>query len=172
MRRVLLFTLAVMLTASPGTLAHRHVPRELVTSFEQAWNQHNASDLAALFTEDGSFGHPFAQPPEGLVRSRQNVESYLKTAFGGALSKSTYKVKTETVQEWQLRGLLVLDFEATITGVAGAPASIDHRTTMILEQSSGGIKEPQGNEHKQHWSIAVLRLIVPMSEAAKAAAAR
>jgi hypothetical protein len=175
MPRILLFTLVLVVAAQPGAVAHRHRPGEVAASFAQAWNQHNAADVAALFTEEGSLAHPFAASSDGFIRGRESVAAYLKAQFGGGglLAKSTYEVKTGTLRESQLRGLVVLDFEATIAGVGRVPQPLDHRVTMVLEQSAGPVKEPGGDSHGEHFSIAAMRLMVPAPDfIPKAGAAR
>jgi uncharacterized protein (TIGR02246 family) len=164
MLRILPFALVLLLVAPSNSSAHRHRGREVATSFARAWSQHSVAELADLFAEDGSFTHPFATSSQSLVVGRSSLESFLKTLFTGEMSKSTYTVKENTIRERQIGPAYVIEFEATLTGAARLSGPLDHRVTMVLQQAKGVVKEPGGEQHPEHWSIAALSLVSPVRE--------
>jgi len=166
MSRILPLALVLLVIAPSDTIAHRHRADAVATSFAQAWNTHSAAELADLFAEEGTFVHPFAATPQNRVSGRGSLQTYLTTLFGGEMSKSTYTVKDNTISERQMSGQLYLvEFEATITNAVSG--SLEHRATMVLEHSKGPIKEPAGEKHAEHWSIAALSLVAPVPEFAR-----
>ena len=77
---------AVAIGQEPDSVQHLSVllPPELarvLTDYEAAWKDRNASGLARLFTEDG-FVLPGGRPP---IRGREAIEKYY-AGHGGALS--------------------------------------------------------------------------------------
>jgi len=167
MSRILPLALVLLVIAPSDTIAHRHRADAVSTSFAQAWNNHSAAELADLFAEDGTFAHPFAVTAQSRVAGRSSLQTYLTTLFGEEMSKSTYTVNEKTLTERQIGGqLYVIEFEATITNAARM-SPLEHRATMVLEHSKGPIKEPAGEKHAEHWSIAALSLVAPLPEFAR-----
>jgi len=163
MKKLLLAALLLLLAAAP-TRAHRHIPRDLIRSFAEAWNKHDAAAMADLWTEDGDLFYPFDVSTAKLADKRAGIRQLLEAEHKGTMKNSTYDAKYQTAD---LRSLgaefAVVDFGATLRGVLGPSGEvppIDHRVTIVVRRSSVP-EEPKKADHTEHWSIVSMRILLP-----------
>ncbi len=130
--------------------------RKSSADFESAWNKHDPKVIAVFWATDGDLIDPWGKTAVG----RAAVESFFvgEHTGDGALAKSTYDLKKDTVRLIS-PDVAVEDWEVVLTGVtppdSTAPLGPQFHRVVIVRKKDGG-----------QWLIAAARpgLLEPVTE--------
>jgi uncharacterized protein (TIGR02246 family) len=128
---------------------------KLSADWIEAWNRHDASSMAGLFTERGDLINPRGD----VARGRDQILKLFQTEQAGMLKGSTMAETCEPAKFLDA-DVAQLDCEFSLTGIAGPePTQRGHGTAVLLHEGT-------------RWSIASMRAMVPKQIPATSAASR
>jgi hypothetical protein len=124
--------------------AHRHVPKDVVTSFVEAWNANDVSRMAGLFAVDADLYYPFAS----FVVGRDGIAGLLQKERATDIQiKLGELLRARESWHWA-----IVDFRATLQPKGGKPLPVV--LSAVLVQTKVGAT-PEAHE----WSFTSLRVI-------------
>lgn len=158
MRRtlVLFLFLALVSSVSFAALSNEEQIRKRIDEFAAAWNKHDPTEMAYLWSADGDLINPFGQKASGLLQ----LQRLFQTEQSGPLKQSTFTVGRTSVRFLE-PGLALLDADVEITGIAnpdGTTGTIKPHVTNLMRKSGG-----------QWWIVSSRAFLFPPPPAAAAA---
>jgi uncharacterized protein (TIGR02246 family) len=123
------------LTIAAGRPDETAMLKKNTSDFQTAWNKHDSKALAAFWAKDGDL-----VDPDGVLSvGSGEVEKFFaqKHAGAGALAKTTYVVKKDTVR-FISADVALEDWDVTITGVTApdgtAVGPMFHRVVIVSKK--------------------------------------
>jgi hypothetical protein len=136
--------------------AHRHVPRDVVGSFVEAWNAYDVSRMAQLFEADADLYYPFAS----FVTGRESIARLLDREQKERMMGSRLRLEGElrVRESWHWASV---DYRATLQPKDAAPIPLV-LSAVVVQTKVGATRD--GDE----WSFTSLRMIPgPATEPAR-----
>jgi uncharacterized protein (TIGR02246 family) len=135
--RISLACLALLTVFSTAALAaDEKGVKDRLDAFTKAWNEHDATAMAAVMTEDGTLINPAGVTAKGREEVAKLVGHEHETMFKG----STYAV-TDLVIHEVTDDVIVADVTGTITGVkkpdGTAAPDFNHHVTWVFVKKPG-----------------------------------
>ena len=131
---------------------NREAIHKLAADVDAAWNERDAADLGALFTDDGDFRYHTGRS----LRGRKQIEQfYASTAFPAMPTDLRHKTVPEHIR-FVTDDVAIGDGSIQITHAATLDKEEEPYLSLLL--TSVVVKE-QGR-----WRIAAVRLMVPQPE--------
>jgi len=137
MKRVLAATVAALLISTFGFAAQSDEEkiRARAQEFADAWNKHDATAMAYLWSADGDLINPFGRRASGLLEIQRMFADEQSKAMKG----STYSV-TSLKCHFLNPQLAIVDQDVQVDGVAvpdGTTTTLKPHVTAVMTKSGG-----------------------------------
>ena len=137
MKRVLAATVATLLISTFGFAAQtdEEMIRARAQEFADAWNKHDPTAMAYVWSADGDVINPFGRRASGLTE----IQRMFADEQSKAMKNSTYAITGIKIHFLNPQ-LAIVDQDLEVTGVAnpdGTTATIKPHSTAVMTKSGG-----------------------------------
>ncbi|HZI30692.1 MAG TPA: SgcJ/EcaC family oxidoreductase [Candidatus Binatia bacterium] len=142
MKKLFLLTVLFAFIASPVARADQKKDDAAIHAcnkeFCDAWNQHDAKRMAAVFAKDGTLINPFGR----TARSRAEIEKLFTGEQSGPMAGTTYSGTIESIRYVDDDDdVAILDVAGEVAGMKNPDGSaaqpFKHHVTWIMEKKHG-----------------------------------